>query len=110
MLEMGMLICFGICWPISIARLLRSCRSEGKSIGFVAAVLVGYLFGVASKIAFATISGSPLPPVTLLYAVNSVSVAVDGALCIYFRRYPGGKPHHLALMAQPQRLRDAGSV
>lgn len=104
-----MLLCFGICWPISIARLLRSRRSEGKSIGFVAAVLVGYLFGVASKIAFATVSGSPVPAVTFLYAVNCVCVALDGVLCIYFRRYPGIEPPRLASVGQPQRLREAES-
>ena len=91
MLEMGMLMCFGICWPISIARMLRSRRSEGKSIGFVALVLVGYLLGVASKVAYANISGSALPPVTLLYAVNCFFVAADGLLCVYFRLRPGNE-------------------
>jgi hypothetical protein len=110
MLEMGMLLCFGICWPISIARMLRSRRREGKSIGFVAAVLVGYLFGIASKIAYAAVSGSPVPPVTLLYAVNCVCVAVDGLVCVYFRRHPRARPCRLASLAQPHRLRDAESA
>jgi len=110
MLEMGMLLCFGVCWPISIARMLRSRRSEGKSIGFVTVVLIGYLFGVASKIAYGTLSGSPLPPVTLLYAVNCVCVALDGLVCVYFRRYPGAKPWRLEPLALPRRLPDAESA
>ena len=110
MLETGMLLFFGICWPISIARMLRSRRSEGKSIGFITAVLVGYLFGVASKFAYAAVSGEPLPPVTLLYAANCVFVAVDGLVCIHFRRYPGAKPCRVVSLARLQPLRDAESA
>ena len=88
-LEMGMLLCFGTSWPVAIARMLRSRRSDGKSLSFIALVLVGYLLGIASKFAHASITGGALPAVTLLYAVNSVCVAVDGLLCIHFRRCPG---------------------
>ena len=110
MLEMGMIVCFGVSWPVSIARMLRLRRSEGKSLGFIALILLGYLLGMAAKIVCARADDAELPAVTWLYALNSAFVGVDGLLCIYFRRCRGAQPHGLALLRQPQRLRDAASA
>lgn len=106
-LEIGMLICFGISWPVSIAKMLRSRRCEGKSLCFVVLVLAGYLLGVASKVAYARLSGDALPAVTFFYAVNSLTVAVDGLLYVYFRRWPGHEVVGPDARAGPRRLRDA---
>ena len=82
--EAGMLVCFGVAWPVDVVRTLRVRRTEGKSIGFMALVLVGYLFGLSAKVVRAW--GAWPEMVTALYAFNAVMVATDIALTLYFRR------------------------
>ena len=40
--ELGMLFCFGVCWPISIYKSLKTKRTEGKSLLFMVVVWLGY--------------------------------------------------------------------
>ena len=68
LLESGMLVCFGVSWPVSIAKTLRVRQVSGKSLGFLLLVFVGYLMGIAGKLAFTASGGPPLPWVTWLYA------------------------------------------
>lgn len=44
--EVIMLICFGAAWPFSIYRMLKTKKSEGKSIIFILAILFGYIAGI----------------------------------------------------------------
>lgn len=107
-LEIGMLVCFCVSWPVSIAKMLRSRRCEGKSLSFIMLVLAGYLLGIASKFAHASQAGDALPAVTLFYAVNSLCVALDGLLYVYFRRWPGHEAVASAeLLARKRGPRDA---
>ena len=78
--EIGMLICFGISWPISIAKALRTKKVEGKSPVFMALICLGYLSGILHKVLFA------LDGVVVLYAINLVMVATD--LVLYYRYLP----------------------
>lgn len=78
LMEMGMMICFGLSWPASIIRSWRARTSKGKSIFFMSFILVGYLLGIASKL----VSGN-VTFVVIVYALNTVLVAVD--ICLYFR-------------------------
>ena len=39
--EFLMLCCFGVSWPFSIAKLLESKTTEGKSLGFMLLVELG---------------------------------------------------------------------
>jgi len=48
--EAVMLVCFGVSWPISIAKSLRTRKVEGKSPLFMAIVCFGYLNGVIYKV------------------------------------------------------------
>jgi hypothetical protein len=90
--EAGMLVCFGVAWPVDIVRTLRVRRTEGKSVGFMGLILLGYVFGLTAKIVRAW--GAWPEAVTVLYAVNAVMVAVDIGLTLYFRRArPNGMPH-----------------
>ena len=82
--EAGMLVCFGVAWPVDIVRTLRVRRVEGKSIGFMALILLGYLSGMTAKIVRAWGAWPEL--VTALYAVNAAMVAADIAVTLYFRR------------------------
>ncbi len=72
-----MLVCFGLSWPVSIEKTLRTRRVDGKSPVFLLIVCLGYVFGIIHKIIF-----SP-DWVIVLYIVNLALVAADCAL--YFR-------------------------
>jgi hypothetical protein len=75
--EVGMLACFGISWPFSIARTLRTRQVQGKSPEFLGIVAQGYGCGVAHKLLFAC------DWVVVLYGVNLLMVLAD--LSLYFR-------------------------
>lgn len=72
-----MLICFGLSWPVSIAKALRTHNVEGKSPVFMILIMIGYACGVAHKVS------SSFDWVTGLYALNMSMVLVD--LGLYFR-------------------------
>lgn len=76
-LEVIMLICFGISWPISVCKSIRSRSTSGKSVIFMLAIIVGYIAGIASKIV-----GDQINYVLFMYALNLLMVSVD--LAVYF--------------------------
>ena len=84
--EAGMLLCFGMSWPVDIVKALRTRRTEGKSLWFMALIFAGYLSGLAAKLIRAVHAEAWPEPVTALYAVNAVLVAVDIALYLHFSR------------------------
>lgn len=78
--EALMLICFGISWPVSIWKALRTRIVAGKSPMFMAIVFLGYLSGIAFKL-----TGKP-DWVLALYVMNAVLVMTD--LLLYFKFLP----------------------
>jgi len=78
--EATMLICFGISWPVSIAKALRTKVVAGKSPLFMAIVCLGYLSGVVHKALYS------FDWIIVLYAVNLVLVAVDLSLYFFYSR------------------------
>jgi len=70
--EVIMLICFGISWPISVVKSLKSKSSEGKSLIFTFVIILGYVAGILSKI-FKT----ELTYVLFLYIFNLIVVNID---------------------------------
>lgn len=82
--EAGMMLCFGASWPVSIAKALRSKRSDGKSRLFLAIILAGYAMGIIHKWLHDLDWG------IALYTFNACLVAVDLVLCLHYRRHPGG--------------------
>ena len=85
--EAGMLVCFGVSWPVRVLRTLRVRRVEGKSLAFMTLVFAGYVSGMTAKFIKAA-GGSGLEWVTALYVFNAALVAVDIALYMRFRRRP----------------------
>ena len=49
-LEMIMLFCFGISWPVSLAKTIRSGSAKSTSIAFMCLILVGYFSGITAKV------------------------------------------------------------
>ena len=75
--EAGMLICFGVSWPISIAKSLRTKRVSGKSPFFMGIVCFGYACGVIHKLVYS------MDWIVVLYILNMILVAFD--LFLYFK-------------------------
>ena len=75
--EIIMLICFGMSWPISVYKSIRSKSTKGKSVVFIIAIIVGYISGIFGKIVNEQISY-----VLILYCINLIVVSVD--LGLYF--------------------------
>ena len=72
-----MLLCFGLGWPISIAKSVRTKTVSGKSPLFMCVIMLGYASGLTHKIIYSK------DLVLYLYAINLILVTVD--LMIYFR-------------------------
>ena len=78
--EVIMLICFGIAWPFSICEMLKTKKSQGKSIHFSIAIFMGYIAGIFFQYF------SARNYVLFLYMLNAFMVAFDVALTIKYRR------------------------
>lgn len=75
--ELIMLICFGLSWPISVYKSATSRSTQGKSLVFILAIVVGYVSGIIGKIV-----NHQLTYVLILYCFNLVVVSID--LALYF--------------------------
>jgi hypothetical protein len=75
-----MLICFGISWPISIAKSLRTKVVAGKSPLFMTVLCLGYVSGITHKILFS------MDWIIGLYILNLVLVSFD--LFLYYKYLP----------------------
>lgn len=70
--EMLMVISFGVAWPTSIMKSIRSKTSKGKSLLFMVVVFFGYIFGICSKLTAGYISY-----VLVFYVINLFMVGTD---------------------------------
>jgi hypothetical protein len=85
--EAGMLLCFGVSWPLAVWKTWTSKSVGGKSIHFLWLVFVGYVLGTVAKF----LRGADW--VLALYVLNGVLVFTDTMLYYRFRgREPGGVP------------------
>lgn len=75
--EVLMIVSFGVAWPTSILKSIRSKTSKGKSLLFMVVILCGYIFGVCAKIAAGNINY-----VLIFYLINIAMVATD--IMLYF--------------------------
>ena len=74
--ELGMLVCFGVSWPINVIKSLREKSAKGKSLPFTIAILVGYICGITHKLLYSR------DAVLIAYFFNLTMVTVD--LVLYF--------------------------
>lgn len=86
--EAGMLICFGVGWPVSIFKTLRTKHVSGKSLGFLILIFIGYVSGIGAKIARAA-GGEGLDWVIALYALNGLMVAIE---IVLYAKYSPREP------------------
>lgn len=76
--ETLMIVCFGLSWPLSIIRSIRSRSTKGKSILFMCFIAIGYVCGIVSKLMTHTYNLA-----FYFYFPNIIMVSTDIAL--YFR-------------------------
>ncbi len=79
--ECIMLLCFGISWPVSVYKSYTSRSTQGKSLVFMSAILIGYIAGITGKI----LSGN-INYVLLVYVFNFVIVSIDFVLYFINRK------------------------
>lgn len=75
-LEAIMLLCFGAAWPLSIRRSYKSRTTNGKSLGFLLVLILGYIAGIANKFIY------NYDFVVYLYMLNLTMVSIDACLWI----------------------------
>ena len=80
--EFIMLLCFGISWPVSVYKSYTSRSTQGKSLIFMSAILIGYIAGITGKI----ISGN-MNYVLLVYVFNFIVVSIDFTLFFINRKH-----------------------
>ena len=78
LLEIGMLVCFGLSWPFNITKSIRSRTAKGKSTSFEILIIIGYLLGLGSKF----ITGN-ITYVVVFYILDILLVSTD--LILTFR-------------------------
>ena len=79
LLEIGMVVCFGISWPMSVIKSYRARTAKGKSLFFLIMIFVGYICGIAAKLLAPTFKWYVL----FFYVLNLIMVGTD--LLLYFR-------------------------
>lgn len=88
-MEMLMVMCFGISWPLNIVKAWKARTTKGTSVLFYLFVWSGYIFALIGKIVM-IIYKQPQPwyvtvpwYVLFFYVLNALMVS--GGILIYFR-------------------------
>ena len=76
-LEAMMLICFGLSWPISLIKNIKSHSAKNMSFRFTVLIILGYLAGISAKLMSGTMNY-----VLIIYIINLVVVCMN--LVVYF--------------------------
>lgn len=79
--EFIMLACFGLSWPISVYKSIKSKSTKGKSLVFIFAIIIGYVSGIVGKVI-----NNDISYVLILYCFNLAVVLVDLGLFFINRR------------------------
>lgn len=74
--ELGMLVCFGISWPVNVIKSIKSKTAKGKSFPFLVAIFIGYISGIIHKLLYS------LDFVLYIYIFNFIMVSLD--IVLYF--------------------------
>lgn len=80
--EAGMMICFGISWPVAAYKTYKSKCVHGKSIYFSLLILLGYICGIIHKILYS------MDIVIWLYIINMAFLLTDMYLWYIYRHNP----------------------
>ena len=89
LMEMMMVICFGISWPLNISKAWKARTAKGASVLFYWFIWIGYICAITGKIAL-ILHNAPQPwyesvkwYVMFFYILNTLMVS--GGILIYYR-------------------------
>ena len=84
-LEVIMIVCFGISWPFNVVRSYKARTAKGKSPVFLCLIILGYIAGITSKFMNEAYMSEIEEKwyVLFFYFLNFVMVSAD--LVLYFR-------------------------
>ena len=84
-LEITMIVSFGMSWPVNVIKSYKSRTTKGKSLLFLALIFFGYIAGIVSKLVNETYMASFSSKwyVLFFYVLNFIMVGTD--MVLYFR-------------------------
>ncbi len=84
-LEVIMIISFGVSWPFNVIKSYKSRTAKGKSLWFLCLIFFGYIAGIAAKFLNEGYMSSISEKwyVLFFYFLNLIMVGLD--LILYFR-------------------------
>ena len=81
--ELLMIVCFGVSWPLNIYKAWKARTTKGISVQFYFLILIGYLFGITSKIIKLSRGVTTPGYVWFFYILNAVIVTLG--ILVWFR-------------------------
>lgn len=78
-LEIGMVVLFGLSWPMNVIKSYKVRTAKGKSLMFLLFIFVGYIFGISAKLTAESFKWYVL----FFYVLNFIMVGID--LLLYIR-------------------------
>jgi len=86
-LEIVMIVSFGLSWPMNVVKSFKARTTKGKSLTFLCFVLLGYIAGITSKFLNDAYMSSFESKwyVLVFYILNLLMVGTD--LILYIRNY-----------------------
>ena len=83
-LEIIMIVCFGISWPINVYKSFKTRTTKGKSLLFLLMIFIGYIAGIVSKLLNEAYMDSFNNNwyVLIFYFINTTMVLIDTLLYI----------------------------
>lgn len=81
-LESIMLVCFGLSWPISVAKNIKAHSAKNMSFRFILLIIVGYVAGITAKLCTHSVNY-----VLVVYVLNLAIVSVNMAVYFVNKRY-----------------------
>ena len=82
LLESTMLICFGLSWPMNLAKNIRARSARNMSLQFILLIITGYVAGISAKI-----YNHRFNYVLVVYLLNLVVVSANVVVYFINRRY-----------------------
>lgn len=87
LLEIMMVVSFGISWPMNVIKTFKARTTKGTSLGFILLILIGYICGIISKFTNEAYMASFSEKwyVVIFYIINLCMVTLN--LFVYIRNY-----------------------
>ncbi len=82
MLEIIMLVCFGLSWPMSLVKNIKAKTAKTMSLSFTLLIIAGYVAGITAKV----LSGQ-VNFVLVAYLLNLAIVSLNVVVYFINRRY-----------------------